>query len=44
MVEIRDETHEIEVTSDDIFGSTPVITGTRIPAHDVMAVALQIFP
>ncbi|MCK4205438.1 DUF433 domain-containing protein [Brucella pituitosa] len=37
MVEIRDETHEIVVMSDDILGGTPVITGTRIPAHDVMA-------
>jgi len=37
MAEIRDEAHDVAVTSDDILGGTPVIAGTRIPAHDVMA-------
>ena len=37
MAEIRDEAHDVVVTSDDILGGTPVIAGTRIPAHDVLA-------
>lgn len=37
MAEIQDDAHEIVVTFDDLLGGTPVIAGTRIPAHDVIA-------
>jgi uncharacterized protein (DUF433 family) len=37
MTEIRDDAHDIVVTSGDILAGMPVTAGTRIPAHDVMA-------